>query len=93
MTVDVNQYDPAPDDLAKYERAISRRNMTWGHFQAAEQLLRHAETKYAGAELAPFIRNYNEAQHDYEWAERDLVKARVFWRASAKGQVVLERPT
>jgi hypothetical protein len=78
------RFDPRSDDVARYDAAIARRNTAWAHFQAAEMLLRGAETRYAGAELAPFIRNYNGCQQEYEWAERDLVSERFRFHAERR---------
>lgn len=65
----------------RYLNAIARRNTTWAYWRDALQLLEVAESRYEGAELTPYRRNANEAQHDHEHAVRDLVRARVHWRA------------
>ena len=61
-------------DLERYVAAIARRNVAWTRWQEARDTLDWAPS-------TPAIAAYNEAQHEYEWAARDLVKARVIFRA------------
>lgn len=66
-------------DLDRYETAIARRNTTWAAWRGAVELLRLREAQ--GFDPIPYRRNANEAQHDYEYAARDLVRARVWYAA------------
>jgi len=70
--------DIAADDERSYLNAIARRNTTWAYFEAARELCEAAER--TGVDRAPYIGNYNDAQRDYEHAERNLVRARVWYR-------------
>lgn len=91
MAVDVERYSPAARADSRLEAAIARRNTAWSNYQAAHQLLRAAESRYAGAELAPYLQNYNVAQDEWEHAVRDLVKARVAWRSDTGRDLVTGR--
>jgi hypothetical protein len=66
-------------ELDNYETAIARRNIAWAKWRNAIELLRHAEAR--DEDSVPYRRVSNAAQHDYEWAARDLVRARVWFAA------------
>jgi hypothetical protein len=77
------RFDPRPADDARYETAIARRNTTWAHWQEARALLEAVRARgVIDPDLRPYIGNLNEAQHDYEWAERDLVYERARWNTA-----------
>lgn len=62
---------------AAYEAAIARRNLTlarWQNMRAA--WIAH------GSPTGDLLADVNEAQRVYEWAVRELVRARVIWRES-----------
>lgn len=65
--------DLYPDD--RYLTAVAARNIAWARYATA-----HAAWLAAGSPVGPLLRAVNETQHDYEWSERDLVRARVEWR-------------
>lgn len=71
--------DTYPDD--RFETAIARRNVTWAHYQAACAELAIARDEIGFYDLRPYVRAVNSAQDAYEWAQRDLVRARALWRA------------
>lgn len=67
-----------------YLAAIARRNITWCRWREADELLIEATLADRGrglADLRPYVQWLNSTQNDYEHAARDLIKARVFWRA------------
>jgi hypothetical protein len=72
------RFDPKPADDARYETAIARRNTAWAAHHEARGLLESAELR-GFLDLGEWIRNLNQAQSDYEWAERDLIRERVRW--------------
>jgi hypothetical protein len=74
------RFDPRPGDNARYETAIARRNTAWVAYHEAQALLESAERR-GYLDVGDWIRNLNETQHDYEHAERDLVRARVRWES------------
>ena len=84
MTVDVARYSPAAADEARWLNAIARRNTAWAHYAAADDLLEAAIATGLREGLAPYIRNLNATQHDYEGAKRDLIRERV-WRRREQG--------
>lgn len=60
-----------------YEAAIARRNLLWVRWQDAL-----AAWGAAGGPTGPLLGAVNDAQQAYEWAERDLVRARVMFRSA-----------
>ncbi len=75
--------DNHPDD--RYLTAIARRNLLWCRWRDAVVVW-----EAAGRPTGAVLGAVNDAQHAYEWAVRDLVRARVWWRAeraAARGQV------
>lgn len=61
------------DELAA---AIALRDRRGAEMAAADRML--AAGRAAGvADLRPLIQNYNDRQHDYEWAVRQAVRVRV----------------
>lgn len=71
-----------------WDAAIARRNITWARLREAEDVLRGAEA-VAGpqADLRPHRAFYNAAQRDYEYAARDLIRARVWHRAARRREL------
>lgn len=67
-----SRYDPRPGDEARLDSAIARRNTAWAHYEAAASMLKAAR-KAEHPHLRDFVRNYNQTQHEWEWAVRDLV--------------------
>jgi hypothetical protein len=80
--LDVSRFDPEPEDRRRYLNAIARRNRAYLDYMAASQLLEGAHSRYAGAELAPFIKNVNQCQQEWEHAIRDLVRERFRYHAA-----------
>ena len=62
------------DADARLDDAIARRNTAWARFQ-------EARARLAWSRSTPAIADYNAAQDEYEHAARDLIRARVGWRA------------
>ena len=74
-------FDPRPDDDARYETAIARRNRAHVAYREATGLLDAVVARgVRDPDLRPYIGNVNETQRDLEHAERDLIRARVVWR-------------
>lgn len=69
------------DVTDRYLSAIARRNTTWTRYQDAKALLAMARDEIGFYNLQPYIINVNETQYEYEHAGRDLVRARVWFRA------------
>lgn len=64
-------------ELERYEAAIARRNLLWASWQDALTTW-HAADRPTGLLLG----DLNDAQYAYEWAARDLVRARVIFRSA-----------
>jgi restriction endonuclease Mrr len=72
------RFDPRPADEDRYLRAIARRNTAWANYREARELL-EAATARGYSDLTAWIRNVNETQHEWEWAERDLIYEKARW--------------
>lgn len=59
-----------------WDAAIGRRNIAWARWQSVR-----AQWEFAGCPTGPLLGALNEAQHNYEHAARDLIRARVWWKA------------
>lgn len=80
-------YDLRQWDEDRYLTAIARRNTTWARWRQAEDVLADARAREDGrglADLRVHVAFLNAAQSDHEHAERDLVRARVWWRAQRR---------
>jgi hypothetical protein len=75
---------PAEAD-ARLDDAIARRNVAWARFQEARARLEWSRS-------TPAIADYNAAQDAYEHAARDLIRARVAWRADTGRDLVTGLP-
>lgn len=73
-----DRFDPRPADEARYETAIARRNTAWSHYRTARELLETVQAR-PGYDCRPFVQNLNQTQHEWEWAEFDLIRERVRW--------------
>ena len=74
-------FDPRPDDDARLETAIARRNRAHVNYREATGLLDAVVARgVRDPDLRPYIGNVNETQHELEWANIDLIRERVVWR-------------
>lgn len=75
------RFDPKPADDARLETAIARRNTTYVAYREAHDLLEAAEAR-GYLDVSEWVRNLNQAQSDYEWAERDLAYEKARWNTA-----------
>ena len=67
-------------DTDALETAIANRNIAWARWQDEGDELVNRVTDGERGYYGP----YNEAQHDYEHAETELLRAQAHWRANRR---------